>query len=490
MSENSTQPGDSERPSLATNRPERNSLLRRYNRVWQQAWRQRKGMDAPKRLPHEVQFLPAALELQDKPAHPAPRILMWAIMGFSALALIWACFGKIDVVATASGKVIPSGKTKVIQPSETAVVKAIHVRDGQAVKAGELLIELDPTSADADVGRIQSDLTAAQVDIARARAMLVGINNRRVPSLDPADLSGATLDQKLAAARWLQGQYQEYRSSLDMVDAEIAQRQADIQSARTQVASLQQTVPIATKLAQDYEHLLQKQYIARHAYLEKEQARLDLVRQLGIQQAAVIQASAAKQEAERRRDGVTAQTQRGMLDLLQQSEQKAAGFFQDLNKARYQEALTTLEAPVEGTVQQLAIHTVGGVVTPAQQLMAIVPQRETIEIEAMFENKDIGFIHPGQPVTVKVETFTFTKYGTLNGELIDISRDAIEDEKRGLIYSGKIRLEADHLFVNGQEVRLSPGMAVTAEVKTGQRRIIEYFMSPLQQYQSESIRER
>lgn len=490
MSENSSQPGDSEKPSSATNRPERNSLLRRYNRVWRQAWRQRKGMDAPKRLPHEVQFLPAALELQDKPAHPAPRILIWAIMGFSALALIWACVGKVDVVATASGKVIPSGKTKVIQPSETAVVKAIHVRDGQAVKAGELLIELDPTSADADVGRIQSDLIAAQVDIARARAMLDAINNRRIPTLDPADLSSATPDQRIAAARWLYGQYQEYRSSLDMVDAEIAQRQADIQSARTQVASLQQTMPIATKLAQDYERLLQKQYIARHAYLEKEQARLDLVRQLGIQQAAVIQASAAKQEAERRRDGVIAQTRRGMLDLLQQSEQKAAVFFQDLNKARYQEELTTLEAPVEGTVQQLAIHTIGGVVTPAQQLMVIVPQGQTIEIEAMFENKDIGFVHPGQPVTVKVETFTFTKYGTLDGELIDVSRDAIEDEKRGLIYSGKIRLDADHLSVNGQEVKLSPGMAVTAEVKTSQRRIIEYFMSPLQQYKSESIRER
>ncbi|SFH98214.1 hypothetical protein SAMN05444062_1302, partial [Pseudomonas syringae] len=111
---------------------ESTGLLQRYRRVWRQSWRQRREMDAPKRLAHEVQFLPAALELQDKPSHPAPRIFMWAIMAFAALALLWACLGKIDVVATASGKIIPSGKTKTIQSSETAVVKAIHVRDGQS----------------------------------------------------------------------------------------------------------------------------------------------------------------------------------------------------------------------------------------------------------------------------------------------------------------------------------------------------------------------
>ncbi|MDT3718865.1 HlyD family type I secretion periplasmic adaptor subunit [Pseudomonas oryzihabitans] len=474
----------------ASTPPERHSLLRRYRQVWQHAWRHRKSMDAPRRLPHEVQFLPAALELQDKPPHPAPRYLLWAIMGFAALALLWACLGKIDVVAVATGKVIPSGKTKVIQPHETAVVKAIHVRDGQAVKAGELLIELDPTAADADVGRLQSDLIAARIDSARASAMLDAIKSHQPPVLHESDLHEANPDQYRAAQRWLQGQYQEYRSSLDLVDAEIAQRQADIQSARTQVASLQQTLPIATKLAQDYERLLQKQYIARHAYLEKEQARLDLARQLGVQQTAVIQAGAAKQEAERRRDGVIAQTRRSLLDLLQQADQKIASLTQELAKARYQEDLTTLEAPVDGTVQQLAIHTVGGVVTPAQPLMVIVPQDQPVEVEAMLENKDIGFVHPGQAVTVKVETFTYTKYGTLDGTVVSVSRDAIEDEKRGLIYSSKIRLDRDHLNINGQDIKLSPGMAVTVEVKTDQRRVIEYFLSPLQQYTSESIRER
>lgn len=186
---------------------------------------------------------------------------------------------------------------------------------------------------------------------------------------------------------------------------------------------------------------------------------------------------------------MVAQTRRSMLDLLEQADQKVASLKQDFARAEYQEGLTTLEAPVDGTVQQLNVHTVGGVVTPAQPLLTIVPTGQLVEVEAMFENKDVGFVHPGQTVTVKVETFTFTKYGAVAGEVLSISDDAVEDEKRGLIYSGKIRLESDRIRVKGQDVKLSPGMAVTAEVKTDQRRVIEYFLSPLQIAVNESLRE-
>ncbi|MGR6739548.1 HlyD family type I secretion periplasmic adaptor subunit [Pseudomonas chlororaphis] len=466
------------------------SLLQRYRDVWQHAWRQRKSMDSVQRLPHEAQFLPAALELQDTPVHPAPRIFVWSILGFAVLALLWACLGKIEVVAVAPGKIVPNGKTKLIQSSETSVVRAIHVSDGQAVKVGELLVELDPTAADADVRRIQSELLAARVDSARGAAMLDAINQQQPPASLIGAIANANPEQVLSAQRWLQGQYQEYRSSLELVDAEILQRSAEIQSAQAQVASLRQTVPIATQLAEDYRRLLEQQYVARHEYLEKEQARLDLLRQLSVQQASVLQSTAAQAEARRRREGVVAQNRRAMLDLQQEANQKAASLVQELAKARYQETLTSLKAPVDGTVQQLAIHTVGGVVTPAQPLMVIVPADQPVEVEAMLENKDVGFVRAGQPVTVKVETFTFTKYGTVDGEVLSVSNDAIEDEKRGLIYSSRIRLKSDHLMVNGQRVALSPGMSITAEVKTDQRRVIDYFLSPLQQHVDESLRER
>ena len=468
----------------------RSDLLQRYRCAWRESWRRRKAMDAPKRLAHEIQFLPAALALQDNPVHPAPRVFMWCIISFATLALFWACLGKIEVIAVAPGKIVPSGKTKVIQPSEIAVVTAIHVSDGQVVKAGEVLVELDSTAADAEVKRVKGDLLAARIDSVRGGSMLEAINHQKAPESLIGLIQGATPEQVLSAQRWLQGQYQEYRSKIDLVDAEIAQRSADIHAARTQVSSMLKTLPIATQLAEDYKKLLAQQFVARHEYLEKEHARLDLQRQLSVQQASVLQSTAAHGEASRRREGVVAQTLRAMLDLQQEANQKEASLVQQLAQARYQETLTLLKASVDGTVQQLAIHTVGGVVTPAQQLMVIVPSGQPVEVEAMLENKDVGFVRPGQTVTLKVETFIFTKYGTVEGEVVSISHDAIEDEKRGRVYSSRIRLKTDSLLVKGQRVALTPGMSVTAEIKTDYRRVIDYFLSPLQQHINESLRER
>ncbi|WEJ70115.1 HlyD family type I secretion periplasmic adaptor subunit [Pseudomonas sp. PSE14] len=468
-------------------RPE---LLKRYRRTWSHAWRNRKQMDAPPRLPHEVQFLPAALSLQEQPVHPAARYIKWAIMAFSALALLWACLGKIDVVATAQGKIVPSGKTKVIQPSEVAVVKDIHVYDGQQVKAGDLLVELDASQTGADVERLKTDLQAARIDAARAAALLESIRSGQPPQSLGSRLLGVSEEERQAAQLWLQGQYLELRSNVDQAQAMIDQRAAEIRAAQATVESLRKTLPIAEQLAGDYKRLLDRNFVAKHAWLEKEQALLDQQRELAVQQARVLEMDASQREAEQRRESVIAQTRRAMLDLQHESEQKAAGFAQELLKAEQRDRLTRLTAPVDGTVQQLAIHTNGGVVTEAQPLMVIVPKDQPVEVEAMLENKDIGFVRPGQEVEIKVETFTFTKYGVVHGRVISISDDAIEDEKRGLLYSMRIQLGQNHIRVGDRDIPLTPGMAVSAEVKTDKRKVIEYFLTPLKQYVNESLVER
>ncbi|TEA59266.1 HlyD family type I secretion periplasmic adaptor subunit [Pseudomonas sp. CH235] len=465
-------------------------LLRRYHRAWREAWRQRHKLDAPRRLPHEVQFLPAALALQEQPVHPAPRYILFAIMSCAALALLWACVGEIDVVATATGKVVASGKSKTIQPSEVAVVKAIYVHDGQSVKAGDLLIELDGSATGADVKRLQSDLIAAEVDSARAGAMLEAIETKKPPGSLSGNIPNADPQQQLAAQRWVFGQYLELRSALDQADAEIEQRAAEIVSANASVGALLKTLPINQRLADDYRTLLEQQYVPRHAYLEKQQALLDMQREIAVQQGRGLELKAARKEAERRRDTTLAQTRRAMLDLQQQSEQKVASLTQEVNKARQRDHLMRLAAPVEGTVQQLSIHTVGGVVTAAQPLMVVVPRDQPVEVEAMLENKDVGFVRAGQAVRVKVETFTFTKYGVVEGEVLSVSSDAIEDEKRGLLYSVRIRLLEDSVQVKGQSIHLTPGMSVSAEVKTDRRKVIDYLLSPLERHLSESMRER
>jgi hemolysin D len=465
-------------------------LIDRYRQAWRHSWSRRKAMDPPPRLSHEVQFLPAALALQEQPVHPAPRYVQWTLIAFAALALLWACVGEIDVVATATGKVVPSGKSKIIQPSEVAVVKAIHVYDGEEVKAGDLLVELDGQITGADVDRFNSDLLAAQVVSARATSLLDAIQNNTEPTSLASLIPGASVQQQQAAQRWVQGQYLELRSNLDQGDAEIEQQAAEIQAAKVTVASLKQSLPIAQQLSVDYKRLLDKAIIGKHSWLEKEQQRMDQERELQVQQARVIEMQAAKKAAEQRQKSVLAQSRRTMLDLQHEANQRVAALEQELKKAQQRNRLTRLTAPVDGTVQQLAIHTDGGVVTEAQPLMVIVPNDQPMEVEAMLPNKDIGFVRPGQEVEIKVETFSFTKYGVVEGTVLSISNDAIEDEKKGLLYSTRIQLKKNSIQVGGKLVAISPGMAVTAEVKTDKRRVIDYFLSPLKEYQSESLSER
>lgn len=463
-------------------------LFKRYVKIFRHAWSQRQATDTPALHPHEAQFLPAALALRDTPVHPAPRIALWLIMAFALIALLWAVFGRIDVVATAVGKIIPNDRTKVIQPMETAVLKAIHVRDGQDVQSGQVLIELDATTAAADSERLRSEALAARFEALRAQALLAALANGLPPRLEPlADTDANRLVDEQSQAT---GQYQEYQARQLQLQAEITRRRAELQATQDQVAKLEQTAPIARQRAQDYQRLVKENFISRHGYLEREQARIEQEQDLATSRSRVAEIRAALMEAQRQQATLAAETRRQLLDQLNLASQKAASLQQEWVKADQRGRLMYMTAPVAGTVQQLAVSTVGGVVTPAQPLMVIVPKDNVLEVEAMLPNKDVGFVNPGQDAEVKVETFPFTKYGTIHGKIMQVSSDAIQDEKLGLIYSTRVKLARDTLKVENKTVRLTPGMAVAVEVKTGTRRVIEYFLSPLMQVTSESLRER
>lgn len=486
-------------------------LWQRYKAHFDFAWSQRAAMEPPQRLAHEVDFLPAALSLQEKPVHPAPRVAMHLILGFAALALVWSIFGKIDIVATAQGKIIPNDRTKVIQPLETAMIRAIHVRDGQTVKAGDVLIELDATMAQADTDRTRIDWQQAQLDAARAQAMLAAIKTNASAATISDPLNHARPDRFEAAQRFLEGQYGEYRSKLQQLNAELAQHEAERNATQEQKHKLEETLPLATQRASDLKDLLDKNYIGRHEYLEKVQARIEMQRDLAAATAKLVELDAVLLTTKRQKEALTAETQRMQLDQLHEAEQKMAEYQQEFIKANDRREAMTLVAPVDGTVQQLAIHTIGGVVTPAQQLMVVVPSGNSLEVEAFVQNKDIGFVNAGQEAQIKVETFSFTKYGTIRGEVLHVSSDAIQQDNKeqtqkqsnssflagdnekasgGLVYSARVKLEKNTMHVEGKTINLSPGMAVTVEIKTGKRRLIEYFLSPLIQYKDESLRER
>ena len=467
-------------------------LLQRYGAVFGHAWSQRKAMEPTPRLPHEAQFLPAALALQETPLSPAPRVAMWAIISFAVLAVVWATVGQIDIVATAQGRVIPDAGIKLVQPIETATVRAIHVREGQSVRAGEPLIDLDATVAVADRTRLQGELADARMQAARARALLAALDSGKPPALGTVQSPGAPLSEarKTEAQQMLNSLHQEYLARQSRLDAELSRIDAEMQSTQEAVRKYEMTLPMAERRAQDFKDLVDENFVSRHGYLDREQVRIERTADLATLRSKLKEIEASRREAQHQKLELLTQTRRTQLDAVREASQRAASLEQELTKADTHGRQMQLTAPVDGTVQQLAVRTIGGIVTPAQQLMVVVPRNDTLEVEAFIENKDIGFVRVGQQAEVKIETFQFTRYGTLHGEITSVSHDAINDEKRGLIYSTRVRLARNSLNVDGVDVSLSPGMAVSVEAKIGHRRVIEYFLSPFQRATAEGLRER
>ena len=462
-------------------------LLKRYGDAIRIAWEHRKEMDSPMRLPHEAEFLPASLSLQETPVSPAPRVAMWLLIAFAVIAVLWSIFGRIDVVATAQGKIVPNDRVKTIQPVDTAAVTAIYVTDGKQVNVGEVLMELDATAANADTLRLQNELVVAILQGAKAEAILKAMDGgeavlKDLPDIDPKQVADAK--------RQLAGEWAEYRAKLDRVEADISRREGELRSMQEVVKKLEQTVPIDRYRAEVFEKLKVKDVVSEQQYLDKKKTWLDQEGELAAQRQKQTESEGALREVNQQKAVLIAETRRTNLDTRQDADQKVTSNSQELAKAKQRGKLMKLVAPVGGTVQQLAMHTVGGVVTPAQQLMIIVPKDDAIEVEALVENKDIGFVEVGQEAEIKIETFQYTKYGTIRGRVMQVSNDAIQDDQKGLVYSSRVRLDKSNVLVEDKLVNLGPGMAVTVEIKTGKRRVIEFFLTPLMQHANESLRER
>ena len=474
--------------SLKTHLQAWSDLFGRYKQIFAIAWQNRHETDSKGLQPHEAEFLPAALSLQETPVSPAPRVAMWLLISFTVIALLWACFGKIDIVATAQGKIVPNAGTKVIQPFEVSTIKAIHVKDGQQVKAGDVLIELDATTTQADKDRVSSELALNRLQEARAQAMLKALEQQQAPVL--LRPSQVTESQFAEADALLQGQYSEYQSKLALLDADILKKQAEQKSIQTQINSIEKSLPISRQRAENFKQLAENDNVPKDAYLQREQQKIDQEGQLATGKSRLQELKAALDTVQEQKNALLAETKRTHLDSLNEASQRIAALEQELIKADSRHGLMKLTAPVDGTVQQLAVRTIGGVVTEAQPLMVIVPKDDVVEVEAFLENQDIGFVNEDQQAEVKVQTFPYTKYGTIHAVVTSVSDDAINDEKMGLVYAVRAKLERSTMQLESKVVNLSAGMAVTVEIKTGKRRVIEYFLKPFLEYKSESLKER
>jgi hemolysin D len=434
--------------------------------------------------------------------------MMAAVALLIVIGVIWASVSHIDIVATANGRVIPSGQIKLIQPLQIGLVKHIAVADGDHVRANDILVELDPTTNAADRDRYAHDLAQSELDLARLRAFLAGSEAAFQPpaGVDPvtAEMERGQLIQQLA----------QERAKLVGLERQVAEKMAEREQARATIEKIDASLPLLSDKLAIYNKLRQQQYSSEITRIDAQRAVYEARHDRDAAVHEVAGAAAAIQALEAQRSETEAEFRRQALDDMRKAQQAVSEQHDELVKSTKLTGLQVLRAPVDGTVEQLAIHTNGGVVQPAQTLMVIVPNGSKLEIEAMLANRDAGFVHAGQLVEVKVEAFSYTRYGLLHGVVRSVSRDALRSERDApdperdsgsqksgsqsapsaapadSAYVARISLKEDAMSTEQGLKTIEPGMTVTAEIKTGERRIIAYLLSPFMRYGHEALRER
>jgi hemolysin D len=456
----------------------------------------------------ERAFLPAALEIVETPASPSVRLTGFIICAFLVTAATWGSFGQVDLIATAPGKVVPVGRTKEVQAFETGSVHQILVDDGAEVKAGQTLILLDPTVAAADRDRFRDQLMRAELDIAR----LTGLVTPPAPGGDPFAGIAAT-PEAIAEAR---GQLAADRAGRDAklagADQEVASKRAEQAGLEAEIAKIDASLPMVQERTAIRKVGLDKGWGTRLDYLTAAQTEVELVndRKVTVEKLNAAAAAVQAQIADRAR--IAAETARDWRADLEKAARDRSEAQSELAKAERRTGLTSVAAPIDGVVQDLAVHTEGGVVQAGQQLLKVVPSKGAVAIEAIIDNKDAGFVHVGQDVEIKVDAFPYTHYGLIKGHIAQIDRDAEPDPETqqqvrtgtqalgdsateirrsgALVYVARVTMDDASLLVDGVRTPIDPGMAVTAEIKTGRRTVIDYLLSPIVQRAHDALRER
>jgi hemolysin D len=485
--------------------------LTQHIAVLKDSWRRQNVAERSPVERSDHEFLPAALEIMEKPPSPGLRALLLTLCGLFVLGIAWSLIGRVDVVAVASGKTIAAGNAKVIQPIQIGNVRAIHVRDGDFVKAGQLLIELDPTMAIAGAAQSDQSLLSAKTIKARNDALLAYLAGRPATFAAPPNASAGVVMTQKRLVRTAIASYEAERASLIQQRAE---RAAERDSANFELAKLRETLPYLDKQMEARRKLTENGHFSKLKLLEYEQARVEHIRNMDVQRSAAARATAAMRDIDAQLRRLRETFERAAATEMADASDKASTAEQEVLKAQKVQELMQLRAPVDGVVQQLAVNTIGGVVQPAQPLMVIVPCRggrlreecrSSIEVEAYVLNRDVGFIRQGQRVAVKLETFNFTDYGFIEGQVRSVSHDTVDVGNRNAsgdgvpgskgqpnnpVYVARIDLKCGAPANAALCNRVSPGMAVQAEIRTGTRRIIDYLLSPLAKTMSEAGRER
>lgn len=461
-----------------------NDLVQRFREGQRQALskRREKALRAS-----ELEFLPPLLEIQETPPSPWQHRVLWTLLALLVFAGLWSAFAQLPIVATAQGQFIPKGKVKVVQPLGNGTVKAILVHAGQAVSKGQALIELNPTVSAADAQATRGQLALARRQRERIESQLQRRPNPATAGeLDPE----AGVEDSLRAA-----EEATYRADLAAARARLDQAAAQIAAGRDRLSMLQQSLAIVDSQLRDSKELAAIGAIAKDDYLRLKRQSIDTSGQLATQRHDMLKLLAEQQAARLDVERVTARYRRDLLHSLESNTETRLRLDATNAKAQHDLDLQVLRSPVDGVVQEVGVTGIGEVVNSSQKVVIIVPRNTPLEVEANLPNQDIAFVRVGQPVQIKVAAFPFEQFGIIPGRVAQISPDATQVAgsnggpipAEGLVYRIRVRPERSTLMVHGRAVPMLPGMAVQADITTGRRSVLAFFLDPFKRNVSEGL---
>lgn len=432
----------------------------------------------------QYEFLPSHIELLERPPSPTARITAMTISALILLTLTWAYWGQLDIHATAQGRLVLPSRSQLIQSYELSEVVDIRVKDGQPVKAGDTLLVLNIVGSDQEILRCHEQKSFQQLALTRYQALL---------SDDP--LKNLTIPEDIKAPEaekcriYLTRVWQAHQAMLNKFDTELAINQAEQAANQASINHLQNLLHNIEQRLIPYRQLIMSNVISKTELLTKEKESLEAKLLISTKRKELKILHAKADNIQKNKAGYLAKKHREWYDNLSKSE---SGLFiaeQELAKAQERGRLQTLRAPLDGLVQQMAVHTIGGIVQSGQTLMIIAPHDAPQQAEIDIANKHIGFIHPGQSVIVKIEAFPYSRYGTINGKVLVLSRDSIKrngSENTELVFPAQVELDHNYIMIGGKSVILTPGMTISVEIKIGKRKVIDYLLSPIREYKSEA----
>jgi hemolysin D len=433
-------------------------------------------------------FLPSAIEVLRTPPPTASRVLVWTIALVFATAMVWACFAKVDTVVMAAGELVPDGQLKLVQPSRTGTVAVLHVSDGQTVKAGDLLLTLDTHEIDAQHASVVATMDRARS--ARTRATALSAAAQRIaPSAPPALDRLSSGQPNLSARQW--GEWSAYWATSAGLKAQAALARANRLKAGHALAKTTALLPLIREREVALAHLLAKSAVARPEWLRAKEALTSLSHDQQIRTAELVEAEKSVLVRTQALEEHRSHARATWLRELDEADKHIEQLHHELARLAVLRRQSELRASVSGTVAQISVHTVGGVVTTASELMRIVPEGVRLSAEIQVSDRDIGFIKRTNAAAVKLDGFPFMRHGALAAQIIRIANVSTSDtQTHGTFFLVKLALPQQHMYVGGQAVALASGMRLSADIKTGQRHVIEFLLEPVIRGFNEALRER